>query len=136
MNSLIARKVPPACRDDERGLSERAVPPVLVAVSGLCHGLAMEPTLPPTTNPPTLDSAVDAKSGPAMLALARDVQWPGGDSDQRSGSKALASDPSLVIPVIASPEEVFRARELREQLRKQYLNRPSQPRSHWCVGVD
>lgn len=58
------------------------------------------------------------------------------DPNQPSGAKAFVSAPALVVPVIASPEEVSRARELREELKKKYLNRPSQPCSPWSVGID
>ncbi len=137
VNSLIARKFPPASRDNEQGPLDRTMPSGLVAVSGLDHGLAMDPTLP-TFDPPPLVSAVEMNCGSAMPASARDAQrqWPGTNADQRSESKTLTNDPSLVAPVIASPKELFRARELREQIRKEYLSRPSQPRSLWCVGID
>lgn len=137
MNSLIARKCPPACRDDEQAPLERAISVALVAVSGPRHGLAIEPTLPATANPPTRDPTLDT-NGSAMPASASVAQrqWPGTDPNQPSGSKALGSDASLVVPVIASAEEVLRARELREQLKKKYLDRPSQPCSVWWVGID
>ncbi len=138
VNSLIALKYLASCRDDEQGPLQRAMPPALVAVSGLRRGQAMEPTLSPTAAPPTRDSSVDTHDGSAMPATARGAQqrWPETDPNQPSGPLALTSDPSLDVPVIASPEEVFRARELREQLRKKYLNRPSHPYSRWCVGVE
>jgi len=138
VNSLIARKCPPPYHDDEQGPVDRAMPPALVAVSDLRPGLAMEATLPPVADATTEDSAVDATRDPAPLPSARGVQqrWAGTDPNQLFGSKTLAGDPSLVVPVIASPEDVFRARELREQLKKKYLNRPSQPCSRWCVGID
>ena len=117
MNNLIARKFPPASRDNEQGCLDWTMPSTLVAVRRLDHGSLREwPLL--TADPTTLDSLVEMKC------------------DQRSGPETLANDPSLVAPVIASPEEVFRARELREQIKKEYLNRPSQPRSLWCLGID
>ena len=136
VNSLIARKCPPPCCHDKQGPLEPATPLALVAVSGLRRGLVMEPPLPATA-PPTQDPALDT-NGSTMPASACGVQrrWPETDPDQPSASKALGSDPSLVVPVFASPAEVFRARELREQLKKKYLNRPSQPCSLWWVGAD
>ena len=73
-----------------------------------------------------------------MPASAWGVQrrWLGVDPNQPSWSKALGSDPSLAVPVIASLAEVLRARELREQLKKKYLNCPTQPCSLWWVGID
>jgi len=64
------------------------------------------------------------------------TQLPETDPAQRSRAKASASDPSLVGPVITSPADILRARELREQLKKKYLNRPSEPCCLWCVGAD
>ena len=138
LNNLTVRKDLPTWRNDEQGPLERATPPALVAVRGLRHGLAMETTPPPTADPPTRDAAVDTEGVSGVPASARAVQrrWPGTDPNQPSGTKALASDPALVVPVIASPAEVFRARELREQLRKRYANHPGQPCSLWCVGID
>src|SRR5271169_5204151 len=87
---------------------------------------------------PTRDAAVDTKGGSAMPAPVRGVQrqWPGTDPNQLPGAKAFASDPGLGVPVIASPEEILRAREIREQLKKRYLDRPNQPCPPWSVGVD
>jgi hypothetical protein len=87
-------------------------------------------------DPPTQDEAVDTEGGSEMSAHSVQWQWPGTDPNQFPGTKALASDPSLVAPVIASPEEILRAREIREQLKKAYLDRPSQPCSLWWVGID
>jgi hypothetical protein len=137
VNNSIARKFPPASRDNEQDPLDRTMPSGLVAARGLDHGVAMEPT-PATRDPPSLVSAVEMKRGSAMPASARDAQWQrlGTKADQRSGSKTSTNDPSLVAAVIASPEEVLRARELREQIRQEYLSRPSEPRSLWCVGID
>ena len=134
VNSLIAQQFPPASRDNERPLG----PDYAVGYRqspGSWSGIGTDV---PTADPPSLDSAGEMKSGSAMPASARGAQqrWPGANADQRCGSKSLADDPGLVVPVIASPEEVFRARELREQIKREYLNRPSQHDSLWCVGVD
>lgn len=123
VNNFVARKgLPASRRDNGRDLLVRAMRSVRVAVGGLRHGLAVEPT----------------PGGPAMPASARAMQrqWPETPPNQPAENKASASDPALVVPVIASPEEVLRARELREQLKKKYLDRPSQPCSPWCSGVD
>ena len=63
------------------------------------------------------------------LSPARDPNQP-----PPSRANGSVSDPGLVAPVIASPEEISHARELREQIRKKYLNRPDQPCSVWWVG--
>jgi len=135
MKSLIAWKDPAACRDDAQDPLERALAFALIVTSGLLpRGLALEPTLP-AADPPTGAATID---GSAIAASTRGVQaqWPGADPEQPSGTKAFVNAPALVVPVIASPEEVSHARELREQLKKKYLNRPSQPYSLWSVGVD
>ena len=121
VNSLIAQQFPPASRDNEQ---RHLGPDHAVGYRqsrGSWSGIGTDV---PTADPPSLDSAGEMKSGSAMPASAR------------GGSKSLADDPGLVVPVIASPEEVFRARELREQIKREYLNRPSQHDSLWCVGVD
>jgi hypothetical protein len=131
MNNLIAWQGPPACRDDGADQSKRAMPSAPVAVSGIRHRLEVDWTaLPP--------AAVDPKGGSPISASADVVQrrLPETDPNQTSRASAFASDPSLVVPVIASLEEVLLARELRQQLRKRYLDRPIQPCSLWCVGID
>jgi len=136
VNSLIARKLPPPSRDDDEAALERAAPLALVAVSGLRQGSAMEPTLhvaaPPTPNPAV---AANGASIPGSVFGAQ-RGWSGTNPNQPDGPKAPGSDPSLVVPVIASGAEVSLARKLREQLRKKYLNNPSQPCSPWWVGID
>ena len=141
LNNLIAWRDPSACHNNEPCLLERIVPAMpspLAAVSGLCHGLAMEQTLPPTADSATGHAVVDMKGVSGMPASVGAVQrqWTGPDPNQPCEFQASASDPDLVVPVIASPAEVFRARELREQIKKRYLNRPNQPCSPWCVGID
>ena len=142
VKSLIALKDPAACRDDAQDPLETALASALVVTSGLLpHGLALEPTLP-AADPPTGDATIEVGKGRSRIhciaASTRGVQgqWPGADPEQPSGTKAFVNAPALVVPVIASPEEVSHARELREQLKKKYLNRPSQPYSLWSVGVD
>src|SRR5208282_3834552 len=91
-----------------------------------------------TADPPTRDAAVDTKGGSAKPASVRGAQrrWPGTAPNQPSAIEAYAGYPDLVLAVIASPEEVLRAREIREQLRKKYLDRPSKHCFLWSVGID
>src|SRR5438093_2425479 len=98
----------------------------------------MDSTVLATPDEVMRDAAVDALGGSTMPASARGVQrrLPEANPNQPSIAKAFASDPSLVVPVKASLEEVVLARELRQQLKKRYLDRPSQPCSLWCVGID
>ena len=134
MTDLIARKRLPACRDDDAGTVKRTMQPALRAVSGLHHrSLVVD-----TTVLATRDAAVDALGGSTMPASASGIQprLPEANPNQPSIAKAFASDPSLVVPVIASLEEVLLARELRQQLKKRYLDRPTLPCSLWCVGID
>ena len=135
MNDLIARKRPLACRDDDAGTVKRTMQPVLRAVSGLHH---RSPIALATPDQLTRDAAVDALGGLTMPASPSGVQLrlPEANPNQPPIAKAFASDPSLVVPVIASPEEVLLARELRQQLKKRYLDHPTQPCSLWCVGID
>ena len=135
IKSVIARKELPARRDDEQGPLERAVPPLRVAASYLRHGLPVAPSLAPIVAPPTRDAVLEVKRL-AVTPGSMQLRQPKTDPNQLSRHKASASDPALVVPVIASPAEVFRARELREQIKKRYSDRPSQPCSLWCVGVD
>jgi hypothetical protein len=132
MNSVIARKAPPECRDDEQSPLERAMPLLPVAVTYRRHGLAVAPSLTPT---PPRDAEVETKSLAGMPATMQ-LRLPKTNPNQPYGRKASATDPALVAPVIASSAEVLRARELREQLKKRYSDRPSQPCSLWCVGID
>jgi len=134
MNSVIARKELPACCD-EQGPLERAMPLVPVAVGYRRQGLAAAPSLTPTVAPPPRDAVVEMK-GLAGMPCALQLRLPKTDPNQPSEPKVAPSDPAFVVPVIASPAEVFRARELREQLKQKYLDRPSQPCSPWCVGID
>jgi hypothetical protein len=131
MNDLIARKRPPACRDNGAGPAKRTMQPKLCAVSGVHPG--KDSTVLATPDQLARDAAVEAQGGSAMPASPRGAQrrLPEADPNQ-----AFASDPSLVVPVIASLEEVLLARELRQQLKKRYLDHPTQPCSLWCVGID
>src|SRR5437016_2373862 len=127
MTDLIARKSPPACRDDGQNQLERAVQLALYSVSGVHHRSLV------------VNSTVDARGESAMPAPpARGMhrRLPEADPNQPSVADRFASDPFLVAPVIASLEEVLLARELRQQIRGRYLDRPSQPCSLWCVGID
>jgi len=69
-------------------------------------------------------------------ASAAQPQWPGTDPNRPSRAGAFASARGLKVPVIASPGEILRAREIREQLRKIYLDRPVRTLAPWCVGID
>ena len=138
VNNMIAREDPLARRDDGQDLLERTTQPAPVAVSGLRHCLSGDSTVLGIPDQRTGDPAVDMKFGSAMPASAPGVQRRLSETDPNRPSrvKNYASDPSLVVPVIASPQEILRAGELREQLKKRYLNRPSQPPSLWSVGID
>ena len=94
--------------------------------------------LPVTDDPPAPDPTIEPKGQSTTSASARDVQPPllGADPLQASEAKTFASDPAFIAPVIASPQEILYAQELRERLKKRYLNQRSQPLSLWCVGVD
>jgi hypothetical protein len=135
MTSVIARKGLPACRGDEQTPLQRAMPPVPGADSDRRHGLAVAASLTATVAPPPRDAVVETK-GSAEIPGAMPLRPPKTHRNQPSGLKVSASDPALVVPVIASPAEVVRARELREQLKQQYSDRPSQPCLPWCVGID
>ena len=134
MNSVIARKGPPACRNDEQSPVE-AMPAVPVAVSYRRYGLTVAPSLTPTVAPPPRAAVVETKGLAGMPGTVQ-LRLPRTDSHQSFGPRVSASDPALVVPVIASPVEVLRARELREQLKKRFTDRPSEPCSPWCVGID
>lgn len=139
MNDLIARKSPLACRDDGAGPVTRTMQPALRAVSGLHRrSLVVDMTVLATPDQLTREAAIDALGGSTMPASASGVQprLPAADSNQPFSAEAFASDPSLVVPVIASLEEVLLARELRQQIKKRYLDRPSQTCSLWSVGID
>src|SRR5438105_6730490 len=138
MNKLIVREGPPACRDDGEDQFKRAEPSAPVAIcAGLRHRLEVGSTVHAIADP-RRDAALDTKRGSAMPASARDLHRPLPETDPRQPSRgeAFASDPSLVAPVIASPEEIVLARKLRQQLKKRYLNQPSPPCCLWCVGID
>src|SRR5438093_8179121 len=122
MNNLIAWAHPAACREDVQDPVERSTTPSLGAASG-SHRLAVDSTVFATADRPTGDAAVDTKAGSAMSASPRGVQPRLAETDatQPSKAKSFAGDPSLVVPVIASPAEILRARELRQQLKKKYL---------------
>jgi hypothetical protein len=127
------------CSDDGQDQLERAMQPALCAVSGVRRlSLVVDSTVLATPDRLTRDAAVDAQRVSSMPASVRGVQrrLPEGDPKQPSRAEAFASDPSLVVPVIASLEEILLARELRQQLKKRYLDRTSQPCSLWSVGID
>jgi hypothetical protein len=112
--------------------------PALCAVSGVHHrSPAMDSTVLASADELMRHAAVDALGGSTMPASARGVQrrLPAAPN-QPFIAEAFASDPSLVVPVIASLEEVLLARELRQQIKKRYLDRPSQTCSLWSVGID
>ena len=102
--------------------------------------------------PPRMDNSVTRKPVPTyrkygglLLPLtpvdtegdsARIVQPPEADSNQRFGANTFGRDPSLVVPAVASPEEIVHAGELRQELKKKYLDRLRKSCSLWWVGVD
>lgn len=133
MIGVVVRKAPEASRDDDQGSPQRARLTALVAVNGVAEGRAP----PASTHSSTRDSSVHTKGRTAAGDAVRNAQRPSAGTlpAERSASSAL-DDPSLVVPVIASPEDVLRARALRQQLRKQYLDRPGRPCLPWCVGAD
>jgi hypothetical protein len=114
--------------------------PALCAVSDVHHrSPAIDSTVLASADELMRDAAaVDALGGSTMPASARGVQrrLPAADPNQPFSAEAFASDPSLVVAVIASLEEVLLARELRQQIKKRYLDRPSQTCSLWSVGID
>ena len=139
MNVLIARKSPPACCDDGAGPVKRTMQPALCAVGGVHHRRpAMDSTVLASADELMRDAAVDALGGSTMPPSALGVQrrLPAADPNQPFSAEAFASDPSLVVPVIASLEEILLARELRQQIKKRYLDRPNQTCSLWSVGID
>jgi len=105
-------------------------------VNAARHDPAVNAKLSATTDSGAPDAAVNAMV--KSLASAHAAQGPSHhiDTVQPARAKSLVSDPAFVVPVIASPQEICHARELREQLKKKYLNQTSQPCSPWCVGVD
>ena len=137
LNDLITPKQTTACRDDGRDPWELAMQSALCAVRCVDHRSLVESTVL-AIDQLARDAAIDARGGSAMPASARGVQrrLPEVNPNLSPRAEAFAGDPSLVVPVIASLEEVVLARELRQQLRRRYLDRPSQPCSLWCVGID
>ena len=83
---------------------------------------------------------VDTKGGSARIAHPRRIARPSsleGSPHQRFGRSAFfGSDPSLIVPVIASPEDIRRAQELRLEIKKRYLDRLDQPSPYWSIDVD
>ncbi len=84
------------------------------------------------------DAAVGTQDGPAMPipASTTQPQWPGTDPSRVCGASAFAAARGLNVPVIASSGEIVRAREIREQLKKRYLDRPDELCAPWSVGID
>ena len=138
MNNLMAGNDPQGWRDDGQDQLEGAMPPALLAVSGLRPRVALDSTALTAADQSARGAAIETKGASTTPVSARGVQegLPETDPNQPSRDKCCISDPSLVVPVIASAEEICRARELRQQLRNRYLNRPSQPCALWCVGID
>jgi hypothetical protein len=68
------------------------------------------------------------KGATATPAGARGAQRQGPETlpSQPSGAAAFAAARGMDLPVIASPEDILRAREIREQLKKKYLDRSSE----------
>ena len=136
MNSLIRRKGRSAYRHEDPDPLERAMPRALVALNGVRHGQAVDSKLSATADARVPVAAVDAKV--RSLVWARGAQRPsrGTDPLRPTGAKTFVSDPAFVVPVIASSQEIRYAQELREQLKRKYLDQPSLLCSPWCVDVD
>jgi hypothetical protein len=136
MNSSMPRKGRLAYqRDDEEAL-DRPRLCALVVLKGLRQDPAVDSNLSATADVPAHAAAVSAKvESPASTRAGRRPSH-GIDALQPAGDKTFAGDPAFVVPVIASPQEIRYAHELREQLKKKYLDQPSRPCSPWCVGVD
>ena len=135
----MKRLIPPwrlAYRYDHEEPLERPRVFALVAVGGPRHRSAVDVKLSATADAGAPDAVVEAKI--KSLASARAAQGPSHriDTVEPIGTRRFVSDSTFIVPVIASPQEIHHARELREQLKKKYLNRPSQPCSPWCVSVD
>jgi hypothetical protein len=77
----------------------------------------------------------DSGNDPALRerggAIPRAVAAPG-----QSSHRLSASDPALVKPAIASPQQMQQARDLREQIKQRYLNRETPPVAFWSVDID
>ena len=136
MNSSIRRKGRLAYRPDDEEPLERPRLCALVALNGLRHGPTVNSKLPATADAPAAPAAVSARVESLAATLAGQRPLHGIDALQPTGAKTFAGDPAFVVPVIASPREIRYAHELREQLKKKYLDQPNQPCSLWQVGVD
>ena len=87
--------------------------------------------------PPPMYGEDQAPLAPVALAQSTELAISNkGDDTKWRSAHASAGDPSLVVPVIASPQEILRAQALRQELRRKYLNRPDQSCGLWWVGVD
>jgi len=100
------------------------------------HIVAVDSTVLATPDRPTRDGVFGPTGGSATSARSTQTPWPEAQPGRPARANTFASDRSLVIPVIASLGEIRRARELRQQIEKRYLNRPNQPYCLWCVGAD
>jgi hypothetical protein len=139
MNTLIAWDGQPERRNDpENRVEGDMLPSAIVAVSGPRHRLAVDSPVLWAADRPTREAPVDTADGLTTPASGRGIQTPLPETDPQQPSRpnVFARDPSLSVPVIATAEDIVRARELRQQLRKKYPNRLSQPCSLWCVGVE
>ena len=131
----VVRKTPAAVRDKNESSSQPANCPPLVAI-GSSHAKGPGPAS--QTDLPRGEPVVHTQ-GTSVLPVSANGEpqrSPGTNQEQCSASDAAGSDPSLVVPVIASQEDVLRARQLRDQIRKEYLDRPGRACSPWCVGAD
>jgi hypothetical protein len=75
---------------------------------------------------------VDAKGGSANPESTYVAQAESPEADLNH----FGRNPPPVVPVVASPEEVRRAQELRREIKTRYSDDLNQPRSFWWVGVD
>lgn len=80
--------------------------------------------------------SAEGESANPTPAGAAEPQWPDTDPSAPSRASAFASARGIQEPVVASPEEMRRAREIWEQLRKRYLDRDAESGAAECVDTD
>jgi hypothetical protein len=132
----MPRKGQLAYRHEDEEALERPRLCALVALKGPRRDPAVESKLPAAADAPAPVVTISATVESLASTCAEQGPLHGIDALQPTGAKTFAGDPAFVVPVIASPQEIRYAHELREQLKKKYLDQPSRPCSPWCVGVD
>src|SRR5437867_349152 len=135
MNKSMARRRQLRCRDEEEACGKQPVRPERVVADEARRARAVDAKSPPVDDASRKAGAVVPMTKVVELPAAMRVPaWPGPPPAYRAESREV--DPAFAAPVTASTEEILQARRLRLQLEKKYLNRPIQPCSLWCVGVD